>query len=85
MNVTAESVEPDEEASVEKVVQEDGSVRLDFHIPKGEKGDPGDVVAHEGLYGFEVNADGYLELHYSDGTEAPALSINEDGYLVADI
>lgn len=85
MSATAESVEPDEEASVEKVVQENGSVRLDFHIPKGKKGDPGDVVAHEGLYGFEVNADGYLELHYADGTEAPALSINEDGYLVADI
>lgn len=85
MSATAESVEPDEEASVEKVVQEDGSVRLDFHIPKGGKGDPGDVVAHEGLYGFEVNADGYLELHYADDTEAPALSINKDGYLVADI
>lgn len=85
MSATAESVEPDKEASVEKVVLDDGSVRLDFHIPKGGKGDPGDVVAHEGLYGFEVNADGYLELHYADDTEAPALSINEDGYLVADI
>ena len=54
-------------------------------IPKGEKGDPGDVVAHEGLYGFEVNPDGYLELHYADNTAAPNLSINEDGYLVAEI
>ena len=85
MGATAKSVDPDEEASVEKVVQDDGSVRLDFSIPKGEKGDPGDVVAHEGLYGFEITSDGYLELHYADDTEAPALSINEDGYLVADI
>ena len=85
MSATAESVESDKEASVEKVVLDDGSVRLDFHIPKGGKGDPGDVVTHEGLYGFGVNDDGYLELHYADDTEAPALSINEDGYLVADI
>ena len=55
MGATAKSVDPDEEASVEKVVQNDGSVRLDFSIPKGEKGDPGDVVTHEGLYGFEVS------------------------------
>lgn len=85
MGATAKSVEPDEEASVEKTVDEDGSILLNFSIPKGEKGDPGDVVAHEGLYGFEVNPDGYLELHYADNTAAPNLSINEDGYLVAEI
>ncbi len=38
MSVTAESVEPDEEVSVEKVVLDDGSVRLEFHIPKGGQG-----------------------------------------------
>lgn len=38
MSVTAKTVEPDKEASVEKVVQEDGSIRLDFHIPKGGQG-----------------------------------------------
>lgn len=38
MSVTAKSVEPDKEASVEKVVQEDGSIRLVFHIPKGGQG-----------------------------------------------
>lgn len=85
MGATAKSVEPDEEASVEKAVDEDGNISLNFSIPKGEKGDPGDVVAHEGLYGFEVNPDGYLELHYADNTAAPNLSINEDGYLVAEI
>lgn len=85
MSATAKTVEPDEEASVEKVVDENGSVRLDFSIPKGDKGDPGDVVTHEGLYGFEVNSDGYLELHYADGSEAPDFSINEDGYLVAEV
>lgn len=85
MGATAKTVAPDEEASVEKIVQEDGSVRLDFSIPKGEKGDKGDVVTHAGLYGFEVNPDGYLELHYADGAETPDFSINEDGYLVAEI
>ena len=38
MSVTVESVEPDEEVSVEKVVLDDGSVRLEFHIPKGGQG-----------------------------------------------
>lgn len=85
MGATAKSVESDEEAAVEKTVDEDGNISLNFSIPKGEKGDPGDVVAHEGLYGFEVNPDGYLELHYADNTAAPNLSINEDGYLVAEI
>ena len=47
MGATAKSVEPDEEASVEKTVDEDGNISLNFSIPKGEKGDPGDVVAHE--------------------------------------
>lgn len=55
MSATVKTVNPDEEASVEKIVDENGSIRLDFSIPKGKKGDKGDVVTHEGLYGFEVN------------------------------
>lgn len=42
MSVAAVSVSSDSNASVKKQVQSDGSVKLTFSIPEGEKGDQGD-------------------------------------------
>lgn len=38
-----------------------------------------------GLYAFEITEDGYLQCIYTDGDAAPRFSINDYGYLVAEI
>jgi hypothetical protein len=45
----------------------------------------GIYVEMQGLYAFQIDSAGHLILHYQNGTDIPAFSINEDGHLMANI
>lgn len=52
--------------------------------PQGPRGIDGVAVSADGLYAFNVNADGHLILSYTGGT-APNFSIGDDGHLYLNI
>lgn len=49
--------------------------------PQGPQGINGVAVTAEGQYGFDVNSNGHLILHYS-GATPPSMAINADGHLI---
>ena len=67
MSVEAQSVDPEQSASVEKQVSPDGSVKLKFSLPKGAKGDIGISVESA-----KVQEDGTLKIGLSNDTEINA-------------
>lgn len=59
-----------------------------FIGPKGERGADGrdgsnaSVHTVSGEYAFQINSEGHLELHYTDGTTPPNFSIDSRGHLI---
>jgi len=49
--------------------------------PQGPPGISGVTVTAEGQYGFDVNSDGHLILHYT-GDTPPNMAVNADGHLI---
>lgn len=78
MGVTAHSLDAHVEATVNKSVDPQGAVTLDFGIPRGADAA---LVQAEGMYGFQVDERGHLILSYT-GDEPPNYSINADGHLI---
>lgn len=81
MTVDAQTIGADEDATVQKITMPDGSIKLHFGIPQGARGIDGAAVSADGVFAFNVNADGDLILSYQ-GETAPNFSINEAGYLI---
>lgn len=58
-----------------------GSFHIEFGIPRGEAGMNGVALSAEGIYAFNVNADGHLVVSYT-GETPPAFTINNEGHLI---
>lgn len=69
MGAEADDVEPDEETTVEKIVDEEtGSIKLSFHIRRGDKGDRGDRGA---VYTPTISPDGVISWTNNGELENP--------------